>query len=145
LGGGIVAERLPSDLGDEGSGSRRRLARAVGTQVRSRHRALPKSAGDLECRLGSKRPVVVLEDAFGVATGVFVLAVLHGPEEGGEGGEGQQQGEGRQEQDDGHRRPPAAAIRRALSITTSEEPDMAMAAMKGLIRPRIAAGAATRL
>ena len=86
---------------------------------------------------------MIIENPRGVALRIVVLTVPDGPPEGGQAGQGEQERERREQQDDGHRRPPVRFIRNALRVTTSDEPDMATAATSGLTRPKIAAGAAT--
>src|SRR5690606_1878327 len=64
------------------------------------------------------------------------------PDEGGHGAQAQDDRGRGEKQQDGHRR---RLTRKALRVTTSDEPDIARAATNGLTKPSMAAGAATRL
>ena len=90
------------------------------------------------------RPIlgVIDQDARAVAGRVVVLAVAQGPPESGHGHQAERQGERRQEHQDVHRRAPVLS---AFTVTTREEPDMAIAATNGFTKPSMAAGPATRL
>lgn len=85
------------------------------------------------------------ENSAGVAFRVLVLARAHGPDEGAQAQQADADAERSQEQQEAHGRFPATVRRSALRVTARDEPDIARAAMKGLTKPAIAAGVATRL
>lgn len=89
--------------------------------------------------------VAVLQNAMGRADRVVVLMVPDRPDAGEQGDEAQGDRSRTEKEKDVHGASLTPFIRRAFSVTTSEEADMAIAATSGLTSPRIATGAATRL
>src|SRR5260221_11372761 len=85
-----------------------------------------------------QRPVVVVEDALGGAIEVVELARAQRPEEGQQADQAEAERQRDEKEKDAHRRDPPK--RSALPITSSEEPDMAMAAISGLTGPALASG-----
>lgn len=94
--------------------------------------------------LGPRRVgiVIVDQDPLCSAPDVLILARPQRPDEGADGDQAENDRKRGEQEDDVHRR---LLTRSALSVTTSDEPDIASAATKGFTRPIIAAGAATRL
>lgn len=91
--------------------------------------------------------ILVEQDAFGSTIEVFVLAAAQGPHEGHQASDAEDQGDRHQVEKVGHRavaRWPRGNLR-ALPITAIEEPDMAIAATRGVTKPAIAIGTASRL
>ena len=90
---------------------------------------------------------IVEQNPSGVASRILILPRPEAPPEGGQGRQPEADRERREEENKGHAVPlfRDSPVRRALSVTARDEPDMAMAAMNGLIRPSMAAGAATAL
>ncbi len=86
--------------------------------------------------------VIVEQDALGGAVRVVELAVPERPEEGREPEEAQKKRGRDQVEQPGHRPRPS---RRALPTTSSDEPDMQTAAIRGVARPSTATGTAIRL
>lgn len=97
------------------------------------------------------RKVVVLQHPPARSFKIVVLSRSHAPEEAAEPAQAERQGEWKQDHDDVQDGVPSAdapvvwPVRNALSVTTSEEPDMAAAATSGVAKPAIATGTATML
>ena len=99
--------------------------------------------GDLG--VGWRRIVVVEQDAVAGAVEIVELAGLQRPQEGGQAEQAQHQGQ-RDQPDAGRPSARAARFRRsALTMTRSDEVDMAIAATSGVTRPATASGTVSRL
>src|SRR5688572_3275607 len=88
--------------------------------------------------------IVVEQDAVGCAIEILELARAQGPQESGKPERAQGQRRGNEIEQDGHRsvlRP----SRSALAITSTEELDIATAAISGVRKPAAASGTASRL
>src|SRR5512140_3590542 len=87
--------------------------------------------------------VIIRQHTQGSAVDIIVLAALERPQEGKEAGEAQPQRHRHQIDQDVHDRLPRA--RSAFSVTSSDDPDIANAAIKGVTAPEIAIGTAIAL
>ena len=87
--------------------------------------------------------VVVEQDPVRRAVQILELPALERPQESAQPDEPEQQGGRNQNEDDVHFL--ALASRKALPVTASEEPDIASAAINGVINPIIANGTVTAL
>lgn len=84
--------------------------------------------------------VIVVQDALGRAVEILELSRAQGPEEGRETDEAQQQRRRDEQQQAAHEALRSSARRSALQTTTSDELDMATAAISGVTRPATASG-----
>lgn len=86
--------------------------------------------------------VAIGKDSFGIAFGIVVLVRTQAPEERNQADSAENQRNGNQDRQDVHSVRPR---RMALSETTIELADMAMAAMSGVTKPAKAIGTVTML
>jgi len=98
---------------------------------------LPRAA---ERFLGFVVGIIIVQDAFGGTVEVVELPAAQGPQERRQPDQAEQQGRGDQEQQATHGLRPSRDRRRALPTTTSDELDMATAAISGVTSPATASG-----
>ncbi len=87
---------------------------------------------------------VVNQDARGIAVEIVILSAVERPQQHNQRAQSEQQGGGDDEGDTVHAPLPPAS-RRAFSVTTSEEPAIAAAAINGVTNPSAANGIAAAL
>ena len=86
------------------------------------------------------------EDAHRGTVDVVVLTALERPQKGDQPGQAEHQRHRHQVDQDVHEpNPGRSRARNAFTVTRSEEPDMASAAISGVTRPAIAIGTANKL
>ena len=89
---------------------------------------------------------VVQQDPPRIAVEIFILARSQAPEEGGKAKRAETQRAGDQDHHDIHGEAFSVNCKRkALSVTISDDDDIASAAIRGVRKPNAAAGAAMRL
>ena len=90
--------------------------------------------------------VVITKDALGRSSGIIMLPVPQGPEDGGESENAREKSNGNENDKPTHlARGSVRNNRNALAVMMSDDADMTMAAMRSVARPRKASGTAMKL
>lgn len=89
--------------------------------------------------------IVVRENAQRGAADIVILPAAHRPEKREEAGKSETERHRHKINQHVHRRAPPLPARKAFSVTSMDEPDIASAAIKGVTIPAMAIGTATAL
>lgn len=90
------------------------------------------------------RRIVIQQNALRVAVGIVILPAGQRPQQNRQAEKPDQQREGNDQRHAGHRAFPAAS-RKALRVTSMDDPAMVAAAISGVTKPSAARGTAVRL